>query len=46
MGKLLPIPYPGQSKKDYREQLVNFEKNYWDFLNPFKNKSKLKKQTK
>jgi hypothetical protein len=34
MGKLLPIPYPGQSMDEYREQLVNFKKNYWSFLKP------------
>ena len=32
MGKLLPAPYPGQSMDEYREQLVNFKKNYWGFL--------------
>jgi hypothetical protein len=32
MGKLLPLPYPGQSMDEYREQLVNFKKNYWGFL--------------
>lgn len=32
MGKLLPVPYPGQSMDEYREQLVNFKKNYWGFL--------------
>ena len=26
MGKLLPLPYPGQSMDEYREQLVNFKK--------------------
>jgi hypothetical protein len=36
MGKLLPTPYPGQSMDDYREQLVNFQKNYWSFLKPSK----------
>ncbi len=40
MGKLLPIPYPGQSMDEYREQLVNFQKNYWDFLKPSKGGSK------
>lgn len=32
MGKTLPPPYPGQSMDEYREQLVNFQKNYWSFL--------------
>jgi len=32
MGKLLPVPHPGQSMDEYREQLVNFKKNYWGFL--------------
>ena len=41
MGKLLPVPYPGQSMEDYREQLVNFQKNYWSFLKPSKGGSKL-----
>ena len=41
MGKLLPVPYPGQSIEDYREQLVNFQKNYWSFLKPSKGGSKL-----
>jgi len=36
MGKLLPVPYPGQSMDEYREQLVNFRKNYWSFLKPSK----------
>jgi hypothetical protein len=40
VGKLLPIPYPGQSMDEYREQLVNFQKNYWDFLKPSKGGSK------
>jgi len=40
MGKLLPVPYPGQSMDEYREQLVNFQKNYWSFLKPFKGGSK------
>ena len=40
MGKLLPIPYPGQSMDEYREQLVNFQKNYWSFLKPSKGGSK------
>lgn len=40
MGKLLPIPYPGQSMDEYREQLVNFQKNYWNFLKPSKGGSK------
>ena len=40
MGKLLPIPYPGQSMDEYREQLVNFQKNYWSFLKPSKGESK------
>ena len=40
MGKLLPTPYPGQSMDEYREQLVNFQKNYWDFLKPSKGGSK------
>ena len=40
MGKLLPIPYPGQSMDKYREQLVNFQKNYWSFLKPSKGGSK------
>jgi len=40
MGKLLPIPYPGQSMDEYREQLVNFRKNYWSFLKPSKGGSK------
>jgi len=40
MGKLLPVPYPGQSMDEYREQLVNFRKNYWSFLKPSKGGSK------
>jgi hypothetical protein len=36
MGKSLPTPYPGQSMDEYREQLVNFQKNYWSFLKPSK----------
>ena len=40
MGKLLPVPYPGQSMDEYREQLVNFQKNYWSFLKPSKGGSK------
>ena len=40
MGKLLPIPYPGQSMDEYRKQLVNFQKNYWSFLKPSKGGSK------
>lgn len=40
MGKLLPTPYPGQSISEYREQLVNFQKNYWSFLKPSKVGSK------
>ena len=40
MGKLLPVPYPGQSISEYREQLVNFQKNYWSFLKPSKGGSK------
>ncbi len=40
MGKLLPVPYPGQSMGEYREQLINFQKNYWSFLKPSKGGSK------
>jgi hypothetical protein len=40
MGKTLPTPYPGQSMDEYREQLVNFQKNYWSFLKPSKGGSK------
>ena len=40
MGKLLPTPYPGQSMDEYREQLVNFQKNYWSFLKSPKGGSK------
>jgi hypothetical protein len=40
MGKLLPTPYPGQSMDEYREQLVNFQKNYWSFLKPSKGGNK------
>ena len=40
MGKLLPVPYPGQSMDKYREQLVNFQKNYWSFLKPSKGGNK------
>jgi hypothetical protein len=40
MGKPLPTPYPGQSIQEYREQLVNFRKNYWSFLKPSKGGSK------
>ena len=40
MGKLLPVPYPGQSMDEYREQLVNFRKNYWSFLKPSKGGSR------
>lgn len=40
MGKLLPLPYPGQSMGEYREQLVNFKKTYWSFLKPSKGGSK------
>lgn len=40
MGKLLPVPYPRQSIDEYREQLVNFQKNYWSFLKPSKGGSK------
>ena len=40
MGKLLPAPYPGQSMDEYREQLINFNKNYWSFLKPSKGGSK------
>lgn len=36
MGKLLPLPYSGQSMDEYREQLVNFKKNYWGFVKPSK----------
>lgn len=41
MGKTLPPPYPGQSIDEYREQLTNFQKNYWSFLKPSKGGSKL-----
>ena len=41
MGKTLPKPYPGQSMDEYREQLVNFQNNYWSFLKPSKGGSKL-----
>jgi hypothetical protein len=40
MGKPLPTPYPGQSMQEYREQLVNFKKNYWSFLKPSKGGSR------
>ena len=40
MGKTLPTPYPGQSMSEYREQLVNFQNNYWSFLKPSKGGSK------
>lgn len=40
MGKLLPVPYPGQSMDEYRKLLVNFQKNYWSFLIPSKGGSK------
>ena len=40
MGKTLPKPYPGQSIEEYREQLINFQKNYWSFLKPSKGGSK------
>ena len=40
MGKTLLPPYPGQSMSEYREQLVNFQKNYWSFLKPSKGGSK------
>jgi hypothetical protein len=40
MGKPLPTPYPGQSISEYREQLINFQKNYWSFLKPSKGGSK------
>ena len=40
MGKLLPVPYPGQSMDEYRELLINFQKNYWSFLKPYKGGSK------
>jgi hypothetical protein len=40
MGKTLPTPYPGQLMDEYREQLVNFQNNYWSFLNPSKGGSK------
>jgi hypothetical protein len=40
MGKTLPTPYPGQSIDEYREQLINFQKNYWSFLKPSKGGSK------
>ena len=40
MGKLLPVPYPGQSMDEYREQLINFQKNYWSFLKSSKGGSK------
>ena len=40
MGKLLPTPYPGQSMDEYREQLINFQKNYWSFLKSSKGGSK------
>lgn len=40
MGKPLPTPYPGQSMGEYREQLVNFRKNYWSFLKPSKGGSR------
>jgi hypothetical protein len=40
VGKTLPTPYPGQSMDEYREQLVNFQKNYWSFLKPSKGGSK------
>jgi hypothetical protein len=40
VGKPLPTPYPGQSMSEYREQLVNFQKNYWSFSKPSKGGSK------
>jgi hypothetical protein len=40
MGKLLPLPYPGQSMDEYREQLTNFKNNYWSFIKPSKGGSK------
>ena len=40
MGKTLPKPYSGQSIDEYREQLVNFQKNYWSFLKSSKGGSK------
>jgi hypothetical protein len=40
VGKTLLPPYPGQSMSEYREQLVNFQKNYWSFLKPSKGGSK------
>jgi hypothetical protein len=40
VGKTLPTPYPGQSMDEYREQLVNFQNNYWSFLKPSKGGSK------
>jgi hypothetical protein len=40
VGKTLPTPYPGQSIDEYREQLTNFQKNYWSFLKPSKGGSK------
>jgi hypothetical protein len=40
MGKLLPLPHPGQSMDEYREQLTNFKNNYWSFIKPSKGGSK------
>ena len=40
MGKLLPVPYPGQSMDEYRKQLIDFQNNYWSFLKPSKKGSK------
>lgn len=36
MGKLLPVPYPGQSMEEYKQVLIDFKKNYWSFLKPSK----------
>jgi hypothetical protein len=40
VGKVLPTPYPGQPMDEYREQLINFQKNYWSFLKSSKGGSK------
>lgn len=34
MGKLIPTPYPNETKEEYRKRLEEFRKNYWSFLKP------------
>jgi len=34
MGKLTPLPNPGESKDQYKKRLLEFKRNYWNFLKP------------